>query len=304
MRPRIHTLAILAATAAGLFLQSSAAQAEARRERDSEKPKPRPIVRATFDKSAEQVELFKGMEQGTLETKVVATGPSGGYVIVGNSSKEPVTVQLPKSFVTVPTKVLKQFGGFGGGGLGGGGLGGGGLGGGGLGGGGQQNQGGGFGGGGLGGGGFGGQQGGFGAGGGMGGQGFFSIPPEKAVKVPYVSACLNHGKADPNPRVDYSIIPVEAYTNDPVLKELIYMVGTGQLPTQAGQAAVWNRTDKMSWQQLSQKYSVSIIGQKSPYFTSNDIVTAQQIAATAVGRLRERGESTTPPAKTERTRVR
>ncbi|MEQ9409721.1 MAG: hypothetical protein RIK87_18440 [Fuerstiella sp.] len=289
MRPRTPALAIMGLAAAVLVLQSFDVQAESSRRRA--KPKTRQIVRPTFVETAERVPLFDGMKEGTLDVKVIAMGPEGGYLVIGNTTEEPLTVEAPNGFVAVP--VLKQFGGggFGGGGLGGGGFGGGGLGGGGLGGGGggQQNAGGGLGGGGGGGlgggGGFGGQQ------GGGGGGGFFSIPPEKAVKLPYVSACLNHGKADPNPRSNYTIVPIEEYTNDPILQELIVMVGTGRLAPQAAQAAVWNRTDNMGWQALSAKYSYNSIGLKVPYFSQRDLLGAQQIVATAVGRIRERGES-------------
>ena len=51
------------------------------------------------------------------------------FILVTNTTDEPVTVELPEAFVAV--QVLKQFGG---GGMGGGGMGGGGMGGGGMGG--------------------------------------------------------------------------------------------------------------------------------------------------------------------------
>ncbi len=280
MRPRILTTAVLALTVAGFVLQSQQASAESRRSR--EKPKARQIVKATFDADVKKVELFEGMKEGQFEAKVIAHGPSRGFVVVGNTTKEPLTVQMPPAFVVMPTAVLKQFGGGGGqfGGGGGGQFGGGGQQGGGQ----QQNAGGG--GGQQGGGQFGGQQGGQ-----QGGQGFFSIPPEKAVKIPYVSACLNHGKADPHPRNHYSIVSLDFYTKDPVLKELIRMVGTGRLAPQAGQAAIWHRTDNMSLQQLAAKFSYNAIGQKVPYFSQQDLLGAQQIVATAISRVKERGEN-------------
>ena len=282
MRPRIFTSAILALTVASFVLQSSEVNAESRRER--EKPKVRQIVRTSYDPAVEKVDLFEGMKEGQFEAKVIAHGPKHGFIVVGNTTDQPLTVEMPQSFVVVPTAILKQFGG-GFGGQQGGGFGGqqgGGLG---QGGGQQQNAGGGLGGGQQG-GGFGGAQ----QGGGQG-QGFFSIPPEKAVKLSYVSACLNHGKADPHPRNNYSIIPVDSYTKDPVLKELISMVGTGQLHPQAAQAAIWHKTDNMSPQQLAAKYSYNAIGQKAPYFSQQDLLGANQILATAMGRIRERGEN-------------
>ena len=270
-----------------LTLFVTCAQADSGK-RERSRPQ-RPITNPQFDPSAERVELFQGMEDGTLETKVIANGPEGGNLLISNTTDEPVTVEMPTSFVTV--HVLKQFGqqggGFGGGGLGGGGLGGGQQGGG------QQAQGGGgLGGGGLGGGGLGG--GGLGGGQQGGGGGFFSIPPEKTVKVPYKSVCLNHGKPDPTPRANRVLVRTEEYTQDPVLRELIGMVATGRLAPQSAQAAVWNRTDNMSWQDLANKYSYGPLGNRLPYFSRTELQGAQMISATAEGRVRERGEDTEP----------
>lgn len=286
MRLQFSAIRFLALAIAGLGLLTSTSQAESKSERNNS----RPITKLQYDPGAESVELFKGMEEGLLETKVIANGPMGGNLLITNNSDQPLTVEMPQAFVTV--QVLKQFGGMGGGGLGGGGFGGGGMGGGmgGQGGGGQQNQGGG-----LGGGQGGGGLGGGGMGGGMGGQGggagFFSIPPEKTVRLPYVSVCLEHGKADPTPRATYKIVPVDEYTKDPVLQELITMVGTGRLPAQGAQAAVWTRTDNMSWQELSQKFSYNALGAKIPYFSGVQLQTAQTIVATAEGRVREKAEN-------------
>ncbi len=280
MRIRYTTLVALAA--AMLLSHASQVCAESSKR---ERSQSRPITRPKFDPSAERVPLFSGMKEGTLESKVIAMGPEHGSVLVTNTTEKPLTVEFPKSFVVV--HVLKQFGG--GGQQGGGG-------------GGQQS----------GGGGLGGQQGGggggFGGGGGQqgggGGGGFFSIPPEKTIKLSYVSACLNHGKPDPTPRANYAIIPVEEYTQDPVLQELISMVGTGRLAPQAAQAAVWNRTDNMSWQELSNKFSYGAVGNKLPYFTGNDLRAAQLISTTAVARVRERGENPDPESTVVRARVR
>ncbi|MEO2017166.1 MAG: hypothetical protein ABGZ53_22655 [Fuerstiella sp.] len=290
---RIRNTTLVALAAALLLSHASQVSADGSRR---ERTKSRPITRPKFDPSAERVPLFSGMKEGTFESKVIALGPMHGSVLVTNTTEKPLTVVFPQSFVVV--HVLKQFGGGGGqqgGGFGGGGQQGGGQQGGqqaGGGGGGQQGggqQGGGFGG--------GGQQGG-------GGGGFFSIPPEKTIKVPYVAACLNHGKPDPTPRANYVIIPVEEYTQDPVLQELISMVGTGRLAPQAAQAAVWNRTDNMSWQELSNKFSYGVVGNKIPYFTGNDLRGAQLISTTAVGRVRERGDNPDPQPTPVRGRVR
>lgn len=287
---RIHhrRLACLALFA-GLGLLCSVSQAGSRPERRST-----PITRPRFIPTAERVELFKGMEEGQIETKVIAKGPFGGNLLITNKTDQPLTVDMPPAFTTV--HVLKQFGAGGGGlGGGGGGFGGGGLGGG-QGGGGQQNQGGGLGGG-QGGGGLGG--GGLGGGGAQagGGGGFFSIPPEKTVKLPYVSVCLEHGKKDPTPQASYKIVPLEKYTEDPVLQQLIAMVGSGRLPAQSAQAAIWSRTDNMSWQQLASKTKLDVVRGNLPYFHANEIRGAQMIVAKAEGLAREAAKNNPKPTQ-------
>lgn len=300
MRRQFQAFTLLALAATGLFLQATSVQAAERtRKSRSSRPNPNP----KFDPSAEKVELFEAMKEGQLETKVIAMGAEHGKLLITNTTDEPLSLKLPESFVLV--KVLKQFGQGGGGGGGFGGGGGGGQQGGG--GGGQQNAGGGGGQQGGGGGGFGGggQQG----GGGGGGQGFFSVPPEKTVSMTYVSACLNHGLAEPTPTANYKIVATDEYTKDPILRELISMVGTGRLAPQAAQAAVWNRTDNMSWQQLAAKVSYGPLGNKLPYFNGNDLRGAQLITSMAIGRIRERADETpvvktAPEEAADRTRLR
>ena len=172
--------------------------------------------------------------------------------------------------------------------------------GGGQGGGGNQNAGGGMGGGGMGGGGMGGggMGGGGMGGGGQGGGGFFSIPPERTVRVPYVSACLNHGKPDPSARLEYKLVPVEEYTKDEVLAELIRMVGTGRVDQHSAQAAIWTRTDNMSWQKLAAKNVRGILSVEY-YFSAQNIQEGQLLMATAEGNVREKSRETEKPESNE-----
>ena len=283
--------ALLATGILGLFLTVSAESFAGSKRTETRRTI---LANPKFDPTAERVGLFEGMEDGRVETKVVAKDATGGFVIISNTSDQPLTVELPDSFVAVQT--LKQLGGLGGGGMGGG-MGGMGGGMGGQQGGGQnQNQGGGFGGGGQQ-GGMGGMGGGMGGMGGGGGGGFFSVPPEKSVKVPYVGACLNHGKADPNPRVEYTLVRVSEYTQDPVLAELIRMVGSGRVDQHSAQAAIWTRTDNMTWQDLANESARSIGGGRDYMFNPKNIAVAQNIFVAAEARVREaaeEGESTEP----------
>ena len=111
MRLQFRTISVVALAVAGLGLLSLDADAESKRQRRTSSGA---ITKLKFDPSAETVELFKGMEEGVLETKVIALGPFGGNLLISNKTDKPLTIDMPQSFVTV--HVLKQFGQQGGGG--------------------------------------------------------------------------------------------------------------------------------------------------------------------------------------------
>jgi len=247
---------------------------------DSKKEKKKIIPAIKVDASAEHVDVFEGIEKGILEVRMIPKDSLGGNLLIENKGDKPLNVDLPAAFVG--KQVLKQFGGM----QGGGGQQGGGLGGGQQGGGGGQAQG----------GGAGGQQGGGGGGFGGGGQqgggggGFFSVPPDRIVRVTYRSVCLEHGKAEPAPRMNYTITKLSEFNNDPVLEEVLKMVSNGQLDSQSAQAATWHITDKMSWEQLAAKSTPHIGRPATLYFTSQQISQAQQIFSTAVAHVNNQEE--------------
>lgn len=257
----------------------------------------RPIRNPKFDPSGEQVNFFEAMESGQIETRLIPKNALGGNVLIENKTDKPLNVKMPEVAVGVPFHA--QFGG--GGGFGGqqGGFGGqqGGFGGGG----GQQQQGGGFGGQQ---GGFGGQQGGgqggfFGGGGGFGGVGMtqqvtYSVPPERTISVPFTSVCLEHGKPEPTPSSRYKLVPLETVSSDPVLYELLSVVGTGKVDSQSAQAAAWHLTDKMTFDQLAAEKITHLGGQApTPYFTQAQLQGARQLLALSTKRMEERKEKST-----------
>ena len=201
-----------------------------------------------------EVELFQAIKDEVIEVKFIPRNSEEARVIFTNKTKGPVSVRLPAAFAGVPV-LAQQFGGggFGGGGLGGGGLGTGGLGGGG----GAQGLGGGFGGGGLGGGLGGGGLG----GGGLGGGGFFNVPPERTRQLKVATVCLDHGKADPTPRIPYEIQPIESYVDRPEVIEVVKAFARGELAHSAAQAATWHLNNDVSWQELASKTR----GMRHPY---------------------------------------
>ena len=183
---------------------------------------------------------FEAMDSGDMDVKIILRDSTRGNVIVRNKTDKDLLVRLPNTFAAVP--VLGQ-------GMGGmGGMGGGGMGGGGMGGGGAQAGGGGMGGGGMGGGGMG--------GGGMGGGGMFRIAPEKQRKLPVQIVCLEHGKSDPNPKLNYKMVPLTQFSDDPQIAVVCEKLGNGEVTQKVAQAASWHIMDKLSWMELAHKNSV------------------------------------------------
>lgn len=242
----------------------------------------------TADKpKAEQVELFAAMKSGDVEARLIPKDSTTGTVTIANKTKKPLRIKFPDAFAGVP--VAAQFGGGGGIGGGGGGFGGGGgIGGGG--GGGGQGLGGGLGGGG---GGLGGGGGGLGGGGGGGG-GFFNVPADKVIKVKVTAVCLEHGKDDPNPRIAYELKPIEEFTKDQKVIEVVKMLARGEIDQHSAQAAAWHFTNSMSWEELAAKIGKKHLnGSTEPYFTGAHLQRALAIAREAEARA-EKAKTTSP----------
>jgi hypothetical protein len=222
---------------------------------------------------ARQVELFKAMSDGDIEVKFIAQSDRAASVLITNKTKQPLTIQLPDVFAGVPADVAAQNlaqPGVGGVGLGGGG---------------QninnsnQGLGGGFG------GGFGGGLGGLGGGGlggfGGGGGGLFNVAPEKVGRIEVNCVCLDHGKNDPKPTMDYVLIPVDKYVDKPEVVELLRAYRTGQLNHAAAQAAAWHMNNGLSWEQLAVE-AVSHIGRPdTPYFSPIELQAGARFALAA-----------------------
>lgn len=244
----------------------------------------RPLTKTKFDPDAPRIDLFDAIEQEVVSVEMLPKNAMGGNLFIANKSDETVSVKIPEGFVGVP--ILAQFDDFGGGGGDNGGGGGG------------QNQA-------VGGGGgqFGGGGGQFGGGG--GGGGFFSIPPERTLRVPYVSVCLEHGKPEPRVRNRYAIRRLESYTDDPVLQEIVKMVGTGKVSPEIAQPATWHVANNMSWQELAAKKYDRVGTADTPYFSPAQLHYAQLVVSTAVGiaKAAEEDAPTTAPIPPRTSRV-
>lgn len=249
---------------------------------EAESPKRLPtILKPSFDPDAKKVEFFEATKAGSLEAWLIPENEAGGFVFIENKSDVPLTVQMPAAFVGVQN--LKQFGNGNGNGNNNNNFGGPNQN--------TQNQ-----------GANGGNQ---SVGGGTAQNGnnnngfqpngnnngnnrqpnnffgpgapFFSIPPQRRVKLEFNSVCLNHGLKTPTRMNRYHLVSIDDYTNDEQLKELLTWVATGKVPQKTAQAATWHLTDDMSYPQLAAKKEHHLGGAVSQFFHRSDIRQAKQL---------------------------
>lgn len=229
----------------------------------------------------ESTEMFAAMKDGEINVLVKTISEKKSNLIVTNTSDKPLAIAMPETFAVRPRVLAQQgFGGGGQGGFGGqGGQGGFGRGG--------QVGGGGFGGG-QGGGGFGGGQGGFGGGGG----GVFNIPAGKVGKLSLTTVCLEHGKPNPNVKMDYEIVPLTEFTSDGSVAEICRMLATDEVAQSVAQAAAWNLTDDISWQEmLTMNRLERMDGYFERFFTPEQLTVAQRVVTAASERSEKRADN-------------
>ena len=115
-------------------------------------------------------------------------------------------------------------------------------------------------------------------GGGMGG-GMFNIPAGMKARVKVNTVCLEHGKRDPNPKIPYTIIPIEKFTKKAEVIETCRLLANGQISQQVAQAAAWHYTDDMSFPALADKNRIVFRnGYTEKFFSYNQVLAAQQVA--------------------------
>lgn len=227
----------------------------------------KPIRNPKFDPEAEQVELFKAIEAGQITVRLIPKSAAGGNVLIENKTDQPISVKIPD--VVAGVSIHSQLGnqGLGNPGLGNGGGGNQGA---------PQQLGGGIG------QGQGNANGPAGAPGQGNGQGFFSIPADKVVSLPFNSVCLEHGKPEPTSNSKYTLVPISRVSRDPALHQLLTVVAAGKTDPKSVQAAAWHLANKMSFQTLAEKVTTHLGAlTQTPDFTPEQIHEAEKLVAEA-----------------------
>lgn len=121
--------------------------------------------------------------------------------------------------------------------------------------------------------------------------GFFNVGPGKTIKQRLPCVCLEHGKPNPSPRVEYALRPLHEVCEVP---EVAAIVGTLADPRQIQrvvQLAAWRHANGMSWQELAGLRTTYVNGLSEPQFTAEEVRTAQ-----ALDRRVQRHPDPSPPS--------
>lgn len=97
----------------------------------------------------------------------------------------------------------------------------------------------------------------------------------------------------------YKIVPIETLTKDQNVIEVCKMLGYGEIPQNAAQAAAWNLANGMSWQELAVKNRVELrtVGYAERFFSLQELALANRIASEATQRAKEAKPAATSPGE-------
>ena len=130
-----------------------------------------------------------------------------------------------------------------------------------------------------------------GMGGGMGGGGFFNIPPGRVGKTSLKTFCLEEGKPDPRSRIEYRIQPLTDLNSDPKIFEMCRMLANDEIAQPVAQAAAWNVANGLSWHELLVKNRIERMdGSYERYFHPQHLVIAQRVTVASAQRAEARAK--------------
>jgi len=215
-----------------------------------------------YESTAETVNFFEAVEQGTLSVKVIPHDSKQCRIFITNETDQKVNVQMPAALAAVP--VLAQlfpndpvpaqdnssvpqrvgvgnpFG--------------------------QQNP--------L-------QIGPNMPGGPMmnqGNQPFFApfcIAPEKVAQLRLPTVCLDYGHPDPRPAMRYRLVPITEVSPRKELELLCRRLGYDPASQRVAQAAAWHFCDEKSWEDLQGIVVRRLARPDQSFFSSDEIKTAK-----------------------------
>ncbi len=214
-----------------------------------------------YNPGDEEVDLFDAMRSGRLEVKFIPRNARQAKLIIRNPGEEPLNVRLPEVFAARP--VLAQHG-VEWGGLpidrqGGGAASG------------TQAVGGGIGGGANG--------GNLGQGNFNQGRGFFNVAAGRQAQLKVACVCLEFGKPDPRPSIEYELVELATVCDKPELASVLRALAADECTQSVAQAASWHLASDLSWEQIAALTLRRPAGLSEPMFRAQDLKRARALLA-------------------------
>jgi len=79
----------------------------------------------------------------------------------------------------------------------------------------------------------------------------FVVYPGKSRVVRVPTVCLEHGKREPNAKVPYRMVRLDACTSDPRVAEILESLSRGMVSQKVAQAVSWHLSSGRTWEQLA-----------------------------------------------------
>jgi len=112
-------------------------------------------------------------------------------------------------------------------------------------------------------------------------QGLFTIPPEKTVRLRLRSVCLEHGKPCPSSIKKYELRPIESEVKDEALVLILKKFDPRYDDLEMVQAIAWHLSSHMDWRELANQKKHTNIGGGVPQFSTAQLMNAKKIVEMA-----------------------
>jgi hypothetical protein len=109
----------------------------------------------------------------------------------------------------------------------------------------------------------------------------WNIAPEKVASVRLPTVCLEYGRPDPRPKIDYAVKPLRQVTQKQGIAEVCAMLGRGEIRQRTAQLAAWHLSNDMSWGRLAGLRRRASIG-SLPLYSRSDIAAAKRAVEKAL----------------------
>ncbi len=107
--------------------------------------------------------------------------------------------------------------------------------------------------------------------------GLLSVPAGRTIRIRLDSVCLEYGKSEPRPRIAYELRPLETFSDDPILKQVLAMLPYEGVSQREIQIASWHLASDMSWEDLDALRVEHLNGRSERRFETAEIDRAREI---------------------------